>query len=287
VDEPFTGPIELWCKWTSDPLTLPLSSTVSIAKWRSLRKFDTESSSLREIPLGKDELPIDKGTRLPERGCNVEFTKLMFRDRGLWWTLGFEAFGALSTVQRDLQAVAKTLAESRPPWPEHTELASYPTWLSKHARKSAKTLPNCCSSLKIDVAWGEMDAYGHVNNAVYSRYIESARIKYLSEIGWDKFEPPILPILGSLEVRFQKGIQFPDRITVGTRPLEIREDRVVIEHVIISEEEPEVARVVGRSLIIPFDSRTAKKTSVTVEVFDYVHGQLQSQAEPLPSGGLQ
>lgn len=29
-----------------------------------------------------------------------------------------------------------------------------------------------------NVAWGDMDAFGHVNNTVYYRYIESARICY-------------------------------------------------------------------------------------------------------------
>ena len=29
------------------------------------------------------------------------------------------------------------------------------------------------------VAWGDMDAFGHVNNVQYYRYIESARIAYL------------------------------------------------------------------------------------------------------------
>lgn len=28
------------------------------------------------------------------------------------------------------------------------------------------------------VAWGDMDAFGHVNNVMYYRYIESARIAY-------------------------------------------------------------------------------------------------------------
>lgn len=29
------------------------------------------------------------------------------------------------------------------------------------------------------VAWGDMDAFGHVNNAMYYRYVESARLAYL------------------------------------------------------------------------------------------------------------
>ena len=30
--------------------------------------------------------------------------------------------------------------------------------------------------IEVPVAWGEMDAFGHVNNVVYFRYFESARI---------------------------------------------------------------------------------------------------------------
>lgn len=32
--------------------------------------------------------------------------------------------------------------------------------------------------VEVPVAWGEMDAYGHVNNIVYFRYFETARIAY-------------------------------------------------------------------------------------------------------------
>jgi acyl-CoA thioester hydrolase len=32
---------------------------------------------------------------------------------------------------------------------------------------------------KIDVRWGDMDAFGHVNNTVYFRYCEHARIEWL------------------------------------------------------------------------------------------------------------
>jgi acyl-CoA thioester hydrolase len=37
--------------------------------------------------------------------------------------------------------------------------------------------------IEIPVAWGEMDAFQHVNNIVYLRYAESARIAYLERAG--------------------------------------------------------------------------------------------------------
>jgi len=47
-------------------------------------------------------------------------------------------------------------------------------------------LPDCLSPFPsvtpIDVAWGDMDAFGHVNNTRYFRYFETARIAYFTVI---------------------------------------------------------------------------------------------------------
>ena len=33
------------------------------------------------------------------------------------------------------------------------------------------------------VDWGDMDSFGHVNNVVYFRYFENARVEYFQRIG--------------------------------------------------------------------------------------------------------
>ena len=38
------------------------------------------------------------------------------------------------------------------------------------------------------VAWGEMDSYEHVNNVVYFRYFENARLEYFRRLNWFAFE---------------------------------------------------------------------------------------------------
>lgn len=37
---------------------------------------------------------------------------------------------------------------------------------------------------RIPVRWGDMDAMGHVNNTVYFRYAEQARIEWLESLGY-------------------------------------------------------------------------------------------------------
>ena len=54
--------------------------------------------------------------------------------------------------------------------------------------------------VEIPVAWGEMDAFGHLNHAVYFRYMETARILYFEKLEIPEFlgRDPVGPILGAI-----------------------------------------------------------------------------------------
>ena len=88
-------------------------------------------------------------------------------------------------------------------------------------------LPDCLASFPsvtpIDVAWGDMDAFGHVNNTRYFRYFETARIAYFTVI--NVLEQRIGPITASTSCRFRAPVTFPDRLLVGARLLEFQGDR--------------------------------------------------------------
>lgn len=126
--EPFMGPVELWTKWTSGTVELDPASTIVTQKRRWVRKFDTSDGSPREIQVDEDE-----GIRepLPDRGCNVEFTKLTMPNGKLWWTLGFEAFGTLNDVESSLRNVVAAMAMRDPPGLGRALPFSYPAFL-KH-----------------------------------------------------------------------------------------------------------------------------------------------------------
>lgn len=127
---PFSGSLELWCKWRSSSLDLKSGSTIMIRKWRLLRKFDTGGPEIREVGLGENEMPKDPAAPLPEQGCNVELTRIHIPANGQeWWTLGFESFGSLGTVEESLRSAATTLAALQPPGLDGGLLASYPAWL--------------------------------------------------------------------------------------------------------------------------------------------------------------
>jgi hypothetical protein len=127
---PFAGPLELWCKWTSNAIELKHETTISVEKRRWLRKFETWQTLPQEVALDAKEQPVG-GKRVPERGCNFELTHVvLLPSPAPWWTLSFEAFGALPTVAEDLRSVAILLSGRRPPDINGAMLASYPSFLA-------------------------------------------------------------------------------------------------------------------------------------------------------------
>lgn len=71
----------------------------------------------------------------------------------------------------------------------------------------------------IPVRWGDMDAMGHVNNAVYFKYCESARIELLRGLGIaGRGEgSPQGPTLVHTACDFKREVKYPATLDVGVR----------------------------------------------------------------------
>ena len=125
------GPVTIWVKLSSRALRLDRATTIKVHKQRRLRKYGWDGAVLREIPLQTDESPRDGD--LPEAGCNVEFTRATVEGSdGVWWTLGYEAFGGLDEVERVLRGCLQaTVARAPTPATTAGKPGSYPEWLMR------------------------------------------------------------------------------------------------------------------------------------------------------------
>jgi acyl-CoA thioester hydrolase len=117
------------------------------------------------------------------------------------------------------------------------------------------------------VVWGEMDSYEHVNNVVYFRYFENGRLEYFRRIGWFEIEEKtgIGPILAATQARFRRALAYPDTIHIGTRLLELKDDRFRIEHNIVSETQDAVVTV-GEGLLVAYKYESSEKALVPDEL---------------------
>lgn len=117
--------------------------------------------------------------------------------------------------------------------------------------------------LEVPLAWGDMDAMRHVNNTVYFRWFESARIAYFQRTSFlDEMENNgIGPILASTHCKFRVPLTFPDTVRVGACATELAEDRFVMRYAVASESHDRIAAE-GEGLIVSYDYRRQKKAPV-------------------------
>ena len=103
------------------------------------------------------------------------------------------------------------------------------------------------------VVWGEMDSYRHVNNVVYFRYFENARLEYFRRLDWPAFEAEtgIGPILAATEARFRRALTHPDTIAITAQLGTLDEDRFTLEHRVVSQQLNDVATQ-GQGTIVAF-----------------------------------
>lgn len=103
----------------------------------------------------------------------------------------------------------------------------------------------------VDVRWGDMDAMGHVNNAVYFSYLESARIHFFEVMG-------LLALIGedgcgiglvSANCNFRREVRYPATLEIGTRVKRIGNSSFTLHHVFFDKESGE-AMADGESVVV-------------------------------------
>jgi acyl-CoA thioester hydrolase len=82
---------------------------------------------------------------------------------------------------------------------------------------------------EIDVRFRDLDAMGHVNNAVYATYMEEARTAYFAAVVDRKLsETP--SVLANLELQFRQSVTLGEDLTVAVRVPELGESSIPMEY---------------------------------------------------------
>lgn len=121
--------------------------------------------------------------------------------------------------------------------------------------------------VELPVFWGDMDYFRHLNNIIFFRYFESARIEYLQRIGFREQDAHtgLGPILHSTHARFRRPIEWPDTVLVAARTVEVGDDRFTQEYRLVSRAQGEVAAD-GGGILVAFDYAAGRKAALPESV---------------------
>ena len=137
-------------------------------------------------------------------------------------------------------------------------------------------------AIDIPVAWGDMDAFGHVNNTVFFRWCETARIAYFESAGMlaRMKEDGVGPILAQAAVQFRKPVTFPDTITAETAVTQVGNTSFVLTYRLTSRAQGAVVGE-GDSVVVMMNYRKAQKAPID----DALRATLTSGRPASPSKG--
>jgi acyl-CoA thioester hydrolase len=117
---------------------------------------------------------------------------------------------------------------------------------------------------KPDVVWyedrlryGDLDAQGHVNNAVYATFSESGRIAFLQDRQITPQGDRHAFVVARLTIDFVAELHFPGTVSIATRPVRIGRSSLTFEQIMLSAD-----RLVSRaqSTVVLIDSQSRRST---------------------------
>lgn len=114
----------------------------------------------------------------------------------------------------------------------------------------------------LQVRFRDIDAFGHVNNAVFFSFVELARIRYLLDVLQPKTTFDRLPlILARVELDFRSPIQFGEDVVVETRVESVGRTSFAMSHRVTAGPERRLAGDV-QTVLVTYDYAAARPIPV-------------------------
>lgn len=126
--------------------------------------------------------------------------------------------------------------------------------------RATRALHGHALPVPLTVQWGEMDAYEHVNNIVYFRWFESARMALFHHVDFYS-NRGVGPILHTTSCRYKAPVTFPDVVFAASRVDRVDDDRFLLTHSLYSDAMGRVAAT-GEALVVAYDHAAKKKAAL-------------------------
>jgi len=111
----------------------------------------------------------------------------------------------------------------------------------------------------VQVRFGDTDALGHINNASFAAYAETARLDFLRCLG----KSVRSLILASLYVDFRRQVAFGERVHVETVVERIGTSSITLQQTVFADDQ-RAADI--RSVVVYFDYPNKKSRALTDEM---------------------
>ncbi|NJC25429.1 acyl-CoA thioesterase [Neolewinella antarctica] len=125
------------------------------------------------------------------------------------------------------------------------------------------------TTVEFPTHWGDMDSARHVNNLVYLKWAETARVIYFEAMNMNTAfaGEGTGTILGWQDCKYIFPMTHPDTVVVGVRTSEILEDRFTLQTAVFSKNHERIVAV-SHQVMVPYNYSELRKVAMPQEWID-------------------
>ncbi len=113
---------------------------------------------------------------------------------------------------------------------------------------------------RMKMRWGDMDALGHVNNTIYFRYLEQARLSWFDALGFNYFKDSEGALLGTVSCRFIIPILYPAELDITLYASNAGRSSFRLGSTIVDASQPDRLYAVGDATMVWVNIQTGRST---------------------------
>jgi acyl-CoA thioester hydrolase len=121
-------------------------------------------------------------------------------------------------------------------------------------------------TIELPVQWGDMDSFQHVNNVVYLRWFESARIAYFERAAILAGMPATGPILAHQQITYRIPLVYPDSVRVAATVTKFGNTSFTMALRMRSRQNDRAIAAEAENVIVMFDYRAGRKMPLSAEL---------------------
>lgn len=112
-------------------------------------------------------------------------------------------------------------------------------------------------TLRID--WSEQDLFGHINNVMYSKYVQAARVNLWDRVGLSQYyeQTHTGATLAATAIQFKKPLHYPGAVSIHSGIIQFKNTSFIIAHQLYNEH-AELCDT-AEDVVVVFDYRVNQK----------------------------
>lgn len=120
---------------------------------------------------------------------------------------------------------------------------------------------------EIPINWGDMDAFNHVNNIIFLRWCETARIELFRKIWGDVAinmveilnKDGVGPILANFNINYKNPVSYPNSILIKTRVSKVGNSSFGVEHILYIKKKQPIIAAEASSIVVMVNYKSGDK----------------------------